>query len=425
MVTAFIYIEVIFIEKEHQDIDLLKYAISNGMIDLSYVQEKIDMDKRTELLKRHPYKIWCSNNLKWYTYLPDKQKGRILKKRKSQKEIEDIVVEYWKEHESIVSIESIFQKWVDRILFLNRISLSTKLRYTQTFNRFYKSDDNFGGKNIKDITFEQLSEFLEDQVPKHNLTAKAFLGLKTITRGIFKTAKKNQLIYFSVEEVFDEMELSENSFKQVIKEDYEEVFDESETLIITEYLESHIDEKNICLLLMFVTGLRIGEIVSLKHDDICGNTINIRRTETRYKDDAGTYVYKIKEFPKSKAGVRTVVVADDYLWLINKINKLNPFVEFVFMNDNDRMHAYSIRNRLNRLCDKLNIYHKSPHKIRKTYGTILLDNHVDKKLVIDQMGHADIAVSERHYHRNRKTVSQKAQIISAIPDFKRATTHAI
>ena len=31
--------------------NLLKYAIDNGMIDLSYVQEKIEMNKREEILK--------------------------------------------------------------------------------------------------------------------------------------------------------------------------------------------------------------------------------------------------------------------------------------------------------------------------------------------------------------------------------------
>ncbi len=73
--------------------------------------------------------------------------------------------------------------------------------------------------------------------------------------------------------------------------------------------------------------------------------------------------------------------------------------------------------RLKRVCKKLNIYHKSPHKIRKTYGTILLDNHIDNKLIMGQMGHTDIVCTENHYHRNRKSIDQKSQIISSIPDF--------
>ena len=41
-----------------EESELLKYAIENGMIDISYVQEQIEMSKRKELLEKHPYKIW-------------------------------------------------------------------------------------------------------------------------------------------------------------------------------------------------------------------------------------------------------------------------------------------------------------------------------------------------------------------------------
>ena len=76
------------------DAELLKFAIENGMIDTALVQERIEMQKREELLGMHNYDIWQGSNGKWYTYLPDEQKGRILKKRTSRKGIEDLVVEY-------------------------------------------------------------------------------------------------------------------------------------------------------------------------------------------------------------------------------------------------------------------------------------------------------------------------------------------
>ena len=77
------------------DNELLKYAVDNGMINLSYVQEQIEMNKRTELLKKHPYKIWEGKDGKWRTYLPDEEKGRILKKRSTENAIKDMIVEYY------------------------------------------------------------------------------------------------------------------------------------------------------------------------------------------------------------------------------------------------------------------------------------------------------------------------------------------
>ena len=56
----------------------MKYAIGHGILDMSYVQDVYEMNKRQEMLKEHPYKIWKGKCGKWYTYLPDKEKGRKL-----------------------------------------------------------------------------------------------------------------------------------------------------------------------------------------------------------------------------------------------------------------------------------------------------------------------------------------------------------
>lgn len=56
--------------------DVLKYALEHGMIDMPYVQEQIQMEKRKELLRKHPYEIWEGKDGKWHTYLPDENKGR-------------------------------------------------------------------------------------------------------------------------------------------------------------------------------------------------------------------------------------------------------------------------------------------------------------------------------------------------------------
>ena len=68
--------------------DILKYAIEHGLIDMSYVQEQIEMNKRKELLEKHPYDIWKENEGNWHTYLPDTEKGPIPKKSKSKHKVE-------------------------------------------------------------------------------------------------------------------------------------------------------------------------------------------------------------------------------------------------------------------------------------------------------------------------------------------------
>ena len=170
---------------------------------------------------------------------------------------------------------------------------------------------------------------------------------------------------------------------------------------------------------MFITGMRVGELVALKHSDIHEDSIDIRRTETVYKDQDGVNHCEVKDFPKTAAGVRTIIVPSDYLWVLQKIRLINPFGEYIFVNkENQRMTTFCFRNRLYRVCKKLNIYKRSPHKIRKNYGSILLDNHVDNRFIMKQMGHTDIMCTEARYHRDRREHEEKLNIISNIPQFK-------
>lgn len=397
------------------DNELLKYAVENGMIDLSYVQEQIEMSKRNELLEKHPYAISQGSDGKWRTYLPDKEKGRKMVKKSTKEAVENEVMDYWKSEMENPTIEDVFNEWNDRRIKLNKISQASHLRFKQIFNRHYK---DFGKKKIKNVTPQDIEEFLEEQIPKFELSAKSFSNLKTITKGLLKRAKKRRLIELDVEALFREMDTSEAHFKRTMKEDDKEVFNEEEFPKVMEYLTDNPDLKNLGILIMFLTGIRVGELVALKHSDFDGNTFKIRRTETKYVDEDGKYVYGIKDCPKTEAGIRTVILPKSYAWIANKLRLYNPFGEYIFVESGDRrLTTNCIRRRMERVCDKLGIIRKSPHKARKTYGSILLDNGIDSKLITDMMGHTDIMCTEGHYHRNRKTIERKTEILSDIPEF--------
>lgn len=395
--------------------ELLKFAIENGMIDINTIQTQIEMNERKKYLEMHPYAKWEDKNGIWHTYLPDDEKGRKYKKRTSEQELDNLIINYWRGQMENPTVDEVFEEWNDRRLELKKISPSTHLRNKQYYKRHY---NEFGKNKIKTLEQDDFIDFLEEQIPKFDLSAKAFSNIKGITKGFLKRAKKRKLINWNIEEALYDLDVSDIDFKKDVKEDYEEVFDEEEMSIIISYLIENLDSKNIGILLMFVTGIRIGELVALKHEVFEENFFRIRRTETRFMGKDGKYVYTVKEFPKSIAGVRDVVIPNDYEWLYTKIKLLNPFGEYIFVNEHgERITTNCIRRRLERICRKLNIYHKSPHKIRKTYGTILLDNKVDSRLVVGQMGHSQVNVTESHYHRNRRSIDKKIEIISQIPDF--------
>lgn len=415
MASAHIQMEGTEIEENKRRVngDILKYAMENGMIDIAYVQKKMEMQKREELLNKHPYSIWETKEHKWATYLPDKEKGRRLKVRLKLSSLEDDIIAYWRQETENPSIKDVFNEWNDRRLNMKKITSSTHQRNIQVFNRHFSE---FGSSKIKTTTVEEISEFLEEQIPKHNLKAKAFGNLKSITRGFLKRAKRRKLITYNVEEFLAELDVSDCDFSQSVNDDFDQVFLDHEIKLVTGYLKEHQDIINLGILLLFATGLRVGELVCLKPSDVGDRYIHVAHTETRYVGEDGHYIFEIKDNPKTPAGIRDVVISDESLWIIKAIRKSNPFGEYLFMKNGKRLNTSQVRKRLYYLCNKLNIRKKCPHKIRKTYGTILMDNHVDEKMILSQMGHTEIATSEKYYHKNRRSNNERADIISSIPE---------
>lgn len=395
----------------------MRFIIDSGMINFSDVQNSMEEMKRNQLLEKHPYKIWEGNDGKWRTYLPDdsKKDGRRMIKRNNLKDVENAVIKYVKIQTENPTVEDVFHEWNDRRAELGKISKPTQERNRQVFKRHFTE---FGKNRIKDISGQDICDFLEEQISRHNLSAKTFSNLKGITKGFLKRAKKRELISMNISDIFADMDLTETSFKKAVKEDEQEVFSDEEFRKAFDYLTANLDSKNIGILLMFVSGVRVGELVALKHSDFDGNSFKVRRTETRIPKDDGGYDYQIKEFPKSAAGVRTVVVPETYVWLINKIRLCNPFGEYIFCDEKGkRMTTNCIRRRVERMCQTINIVRKSPHKIRKTYGSILLDNNIDKRFITSQMGHTDITTTENYYHRNRRSIEAKSEILNRVPEF--------
>ena len=388
--------------------DILREALANGILDLTVIRKQLDMVKRQEYLNQHHYKIYQNKDGRWCTYLP----GRKRIQSKFKESLEDAIVEYYKQAEENPTVGDIFTEWNSKRLALGRIKASTATRFDHDYDKFFES---FGSRHIRSIVPGDISDFLEEQLVTHNLTRKAFANLKTLTKGIFKRAKKMGYFDYSVEVIFQDLDVTDHDFRSKPIDDSKEIFYDDELELITSYCKEHSDDlSSLGVLLMFVTGLRVGEVVCLKDSDILNGEIYVHRTETQFYRDGKNH-FEVSEYPKTPAGVRRVVVPDNYDWLLDALRKHSGYI-FIGMHGN-RMHTNQLRKRLYQICKKLEIPVRSPHKLRKTYGTILLDNHVDSKVIEKQMGHVDISTTELHYHRDRKRTQQKRDIINSIAEF--------
>lgn len=393
--------------------EVLQYAIENGIIDTTLIQEQIRMKKNNELLQKHPYKIWEGKDGKWYSYFPDKEKGRVLRKRNTEELIKDEIIAYWKKQESNPTISDIYSEWINGKVQREEITKATRDRYNRQYEQCFL---DFGKHKIKSISEYDIEEFVLDTIYNCKLTQKGFSNLRTLILGIFKLARRKRLVSFSISELMNDMEISKKLFRRNVKSDDEQVFTTDELPRVLDYLKENPDIVNLGIFLLFKTGLRIGELAALKKTDITQNIIHISKTEIHYNDGAGNVIYEVRDSPKTEAGIRDVVVPDSGLRILNRIRLLNPFGEYLFERRGKRIRTYVFRERLRNICRKLDITMKSPHKIRKTYGSILIDNNVQESLVINQMGHTDIKTTKKHYYRNRMNYTEKKNIINHVAD---------
>lgn len=392
--------------------ELLKYALENGIINLEVIHSEVEMSKRDELLKKHPYKIWCGTDGKWRTYLPDRDKGRVLKKLATEQAIKDCVVEYWRQQAENPTVRDIYDEWIENKTRRKEISVSTKNRYDRQYKQCI---EDFGNRKINAIDSYDVEEFLLDTISDKNLTPKGYSNLKTILFGVFRLAKKKKYIDFSISETIADMEISRKSFRRVNHSDDEVVFSDEEINLLKKYFSSReLDIKDLGIILLFYTGMRPGELAGLEWQDVFKDRIHISRTEIRYEDENSKYVYEVRNFPKTEAGIRDILIPEDASWIIKEIRRINPFGQYVFAINNQRIKACCFDDRLRIICRRVGITEKSLNKIRKTYATMLLDNHVEDSLIMAQMGHTDIHTTKIYYYKKMKTDTYNQDVINKV-----------
>lgn len=388
----------------------------NDNINYVDIRNMYDME-REHYLKKHNHNIWQAKDGKWKTYVDDENspRGYKLKVKKTQKEIEDLVIQFYKLQESDPYIDKVFDEWNNQRLSYGEITTQTYNRYANDFKRFFPKSCPLRKIKFKQITEDDLETFIKTTIHEMKLTYKMYSGLRTIIRGIFKYGKNKHYTNISITTFLGDLDLSRRIFVKTRIDKESEVFSETEISLIKPYLKKQDKLRDLGILLAFETGLRVGELSALKKDDINKSKkyIHVQRTEVTFKDPVtNARVCEVRDFPKTEAGDRHLIIPASALQIIDRILELNKHDEYLFSENNKRIRSNAFNRRLARVCDDLHIKHRSMHKIRKTYGTTLLNANVDESTVAEQMGHTDISTTKRFYYRSNRSDNTKYEQIN-------------
>lgn len=359
-------------------------AIKYGIIDLEDVAFKVQMRNREMTLSRHH--IWQGKNGSYYVKLD----GKLIKKSTREK-VEDAIIQHHEDTDK--TVRGLFKQYLKHKR--NHLQDMTIKRYECIFRSYLKPIAEVHMDNISEWQIETL---LSD-ILANGVKAKEFSNIRTVMFGIFKLAKKQKLIDFKITDLLEDMNISPKEFKP--KDTKKQVLTDAEYQMTIEYLINNQDIRNLGILLIMVTGLRIGELCGLKTRNIKDDYIIIDSMEVRTKTG-----YEYQDRVKCDSN-RKVYVPPNFKWLLKKIRLEAELKIYVFEGINQE----SFRWRWGKIQRELGLEHIGLHKLRKTYASRLYDSGASKFTITSQLGHRDFNTTLNHYIRSTKTDSEiKEQI---------------
>ena len=177
----------------------------------------------------------------------------------------------------------------------------------------------------------------------------------------------------------------------------------------------------VCIAIM--TGLRRGEIIGLHWNDIDFNTGNVSiKRSVQYLIGKGVS----EKAPKTETSNRTITFPTYCLSLLKELQKESLMQRILLgskytINDNvfvtdigNIMHPDTITSWFAKFIKKNNLRKIRFHDLRHTSATILLSEGINIKTVSKQLGHNNIAITNRYIHALESANKQVADVFDSI-----------
>lgn len=284
--------------------------------------------------------------------------------------------------EELENFASISIKWLENIKEIRKYS--TYIKYRGIYERHIRdtiscasvSDISYGFVNEK--IFARSSEVRYSQNLKHSITAVI-----------------NQILKYAAENYgYPEIQLV-NKFASHKKKKIE-IINHTEQALLIRYLHQEMDASKAGILLCIFTGLRLGEICSLKWDDIDFEQliIHVRRTVQRVAvDSSQSRTTLIVTEPKSTFSIREIPISTGTVQILNRIRHDEEYV----VGGRSPLDPRTYQNRFKRYLKATSIKEYNFHALRHTFATNCIDYDMDVKSLSEILGHANIQITLNRY----------------------------
>lgn len=395
------------------------------IMNLDEVLNILQMKKRIQQTKAlHPYEIHHTEKSGYFTIVDDESAPtgkRKIRKCSEEKLWDALAIWYLDNSDRNLTLEQVYEKWLNWKTTPNN---AENVKRIQTAWRTYYLNEPMSKplleKPIAKITTLDLRTWAESLMKKHLPDKKKFSRIFTIINQCFEYASDEDIAIVP-ENLWQKARKKLNKSLILTKptaSDESQVFTDEERrqikAMVYDDLENYKNQSSsagLQILFLFETGLRIGECCGLKWSDIKGNRLYI----SRQANNDG-----IKDKTKTASGFRDIPLTKEAQRILEDVkafNKEHGFTaEWIFQSDNPafdyRLGFNAADHKLRKLCNRLGIQEKSPHKCRKTCISTLLDNpNINNRTVQRFAGHQDLSTTYTYYNFERKSKEEQAEAI--------------
>lgn len=252
-------------------------------------------------------------------------------------------------------------------------SINTYTSYINDLYYFYI----FIKKDLTKVTFEDVKDYLEHlnlKKEKPSSVRRKISSLKSFYKFLYKNNYMDKKDYPLTKVAYPKMEKKLPKF--IYYNDLLEIINES-----TKDKDGVRDR--LIIEMLYATGVRVSELINIKINDI---DFNNRRIIVLGKGNKERIVYY---------GEYAEEVLKEYMKTHERKNHNYLFVNSKGGQLTDRGVRYIIDNIMSKLSVKT---HVTPHVLRHTFATDMLNNGCDIKVVQELLGHSSLKATEIYTH---------------------------
>lgn len=280
------------------------------------------------------------------------------------------------------------EDFISHIMFEKRLSKNTSSSYRNDLGKYQIFLEERGIYNSKDISKSDIEKYLE-QLKKDDVKTSSIARKLTTIKAFHNYLFQKQILPVDVSETIERPKLRKK-LPNVL------TVDEVDRLLNIE-CKTKFDYRNKSMLeLMYGTGLRISELLDLKLTDFDLENCIIRC----YGKGSKERIVPIGEY--------TMESLTAYLEVRNMLLKRKN-CDYLFLNNlGGRLSRFSFFKILKKLLQEKGIHKDvSPHSLRHSFATHMLEYGADLRSIQELLGHSDIATTKIYTHISNNKIKKE------------------